>query len=67
MKTVRDACQLQPNALSIQLGDQIEQLDEYAARRTLCRDGTGEQRGWQQGAGSPEPQYSQLLRRQDPT
>ncbi|MEI7988879.1 MAG: anti-phage-associated DUF499 domain-containing protein [Chloroflexota bacterium] len=28
MKTVRDACQLQPNALSITLGDQIEQLDE---------------------------------------
>ena len=28
MKTVRDACQLQPNALSIKLGDQIEQLDE---------------------------------------
>jgi len=28
MKTVRDACQLQPNALSIKLGDQVEQLDE---------------------------------------
>src|SRR5271156_5324632 len=28
MKTVRDACQLQDNALSIKLGDQIEQLDE---------------------------------------
>lgn len=28
MKTVRDACQLQENALSIKLGDQIEQLDE---------------------------------------
>ena len=28
MKTVRDACQLQPNALSIKLSDQIEQLDE---------------------------------------
>jgi len=28
MKTVRDACQLQPNALSIRLSDQIEQLDE---------------------------------------
>lgn len=28
MKTVRDACQIQPNALSIKLGDQIEQLDE---------------------------------------
>ena len=25
---VRDACQLQPNALSIKLSDQIEQLDE---------------------------------------
>jgi|RhiMetdeSRZDD1v2_1073273.scaffolds.fasta_scaffold2239068_1 hypothetical protein len=28
MKTVRDACQLQVNALSIKLSDQIEQLDE---------------------------------------
>jgi hypothetical protein len=28
MKTVRDACQLQPNALVIKLSDQIEQLDE---------------------------------------
>ncbi len=28
MKTVRDACALQPNALNIKLSDQIEQLDE---------------------------------------
>lgn len=28
MRTVRDACQVQPNALSIKLSDQIEQLDE---------------------------------------
>ena len=28
MKTVRDACKLQPNALTIKLSDQIEQLDE---------------------------------------
>lgn len=28
MKTVRDACQLQPNALSVKLSDQIGQLDE---------------------------------------
>ncbi|MDD2900810.1 MAG: DUF499 domain-containing protein [Syntrophales bacterium] len=28
MKTVRDACQIQPNALSIRLSDQIERLDE---------------------------------------
>ncbi len=28
MKTVCDACQLQPNALSIRLSDQIEQLDQ---------------------------------------
>src|SRR3989442_1413447 len=28
MQTVRDACQLQPNALAIKLSDQIEQLDE---------------------------------------
>ena len=27
MKTVRDACQLQPNALAIKLSDQIEQLE----------------------------------------
>ena len=27
MKTIRDACQLQPNALSIKLSDQVEQLD----------------------------------------
>ena len=28
MKTVKDACELQPNALSIKLSDQIERLDE---------------------------------------
>ena len=28
MKTVRDACVLQPNALSVKLSDQIEQLDD---------------------------------------
>src|SRR6266508_2254928 len=28
MKTVRDACVLQPNALSIKLSDQVEQLDQ---------------------------------------
>ena len=28
MQTIRDACQLQPNALSIKLSDQGEQLDE---------------------------------------
>ncbi len=27
MKTIRNACQLQPNALEINVGDQIEQLD----------------------------------------
>lgn len=31
MKTVRDACELQPNALSVKLSDQIEQLDELIA------------------------------------
>src|SRR5438874_2031811 len=31
MKTVRDSCQLQPNALTIKLSDQIEQLDELIA------------------------------------
>ena len=31
MKTVRDACQLQANALSVKLSDQIEQLDELIA------------------------------------
>jgi hypothetical protein len=30
MKTVRDACQLQPNALSIKLGDQRERVVELA-------------------------------------
>ena len=28
MKTVRDVCELQPNALSIKLSDQVEQLDD---------------------------------------
>jgi hypothetical protein len=37
MQTVRDACQLQPNALSIKLSDQIEQLDELI---TVEGDGT---------------------------
>lgn len=31
MKTVRDGCELQPNALSVKLSDQIEQLDELIA------------------------------------
>lgn len=31
MKTVVDACQLQPNALSVKLSDQIEELDELIA------------------------------------
>src|SRR2546430_3029541 len=37
MQTVRDVCQLQPNALSIKLSDQIEQLDELI---TAEGDGT---------------------------
>ncbi len=37
MKTVRDACELQPNALSIKLSDQIEQLDEL-----ITTEGSGE-------------------------
>lgn len=37
MKTVRDACQLQHNALSIKLSDQVEQLDELV---TAAGDGT---------------------------
>src|SRR3954451_23202753 len=37
MKTVRDACQLQPNALSIKLSDQVEQLDEL-----IGAEGNGE-------------------------
>jgi len=28
MKTVRNACRLQPNALDINVGDQIERLDQ---------------------------------------
>jgi hypothetical protein len=37
MQTVRDACKLHPNALSIKLSDQIEQLDELI---TTEGDGT---------------------------
>lgn len=37
MKTVRDACHLQDNALSIKLSDQVEQLDELI---TSAGDGT---------------------------
>src|SRR5215467_7970842 len=37
MQTVRDVCQLQPNALSVKLSDQIEQLDELI---TAEGDGT---------------------------
>ena len=37
MKTVRDSCELQPNALSIKLSDQIEQLDQLI---TAEGDGT---------------------------
>ncbi len=36
MKTVRDGCQRRPNALSIRLSDQIEQLDER-----ICVKGDG--------------------------
>ena len=35
MKTVRDACKLQPNALSMKLSDQIEQLDELIATKAM--------------------------------
>ena len=31
MKTVRDACKPQDNALSVKLGDQVEQLDALIA------------------------------------
>ena len=37
MQTVRDACQLQPHALGVKLGDQIEQLDDLI---TAEGDGT---------------------------
>ena len=37
VKTVRDSCELQPNALSIKLSDQIEQLDQLI---TAEGDGT---------------------------
>src|SRR6266571_2341970 len=37
MQTVRDACHLQPNALSIKLSDQVEQLDEL-----ITAEGEGE-------------------------
>ena len=38
MKTVRDACQLQPKALEIKLSDQVEQLDEL-----ITAEGDGSQ------------------------
>ena len=38
MQTIRDACQLQPQALSIKLSDQIEQLDEL-----ITAEGDGSQ------------------------
>ena len=37
MKTVKDACELQPNALFVKLSDQIEQLDEL-----ITAEGKGE-------------------------
>lgn len=37
MKTVRDACELQPNALSIKLSDQIERLEDL-----ITAEGNGE-------------------------
>jgi len=37
MKTVRDACQLQPGALSVRLSDQVERLDEL-----ISAEGNGE-------------------------
>ena len=37
MKTVRDACVLQPNALDIKLSDQVQQLDEL-----IIAEGNGE-------------------------
>ncbi len=37
MKTIKDACGLQPNALSIKLSDQIEQLDDL-----ITAEGNGE-------------------------
>ena len=40
MKTVRDACVLQPNALSIKLSDQIEQLDELIGSVNIQLDKT---------------------------
>src|ERR1700694_1576206 len=37
MKTVRDACVLQPNALSVKLSEQVEQLDQL-----ILAEGAGE-------------------------
>jgi len=37
MKTVKDACELQPSALDVRLSDQIEQLDEL-----ISMEGSGE-------------------------
>jgi hypothetical protein len=38
MKTVRDCCELQPNALSVKLSDQIEQLDQLIGDETAGED-----------------------------
>ena len=43
MKTVRDACQLQPNALAIKLSDQVEQLDELIAANVIAPFNENEQ------------------------
>jgi hypothetical protein len=50
MKTVKDACDLQPNALSIKLSDQIEQLGTVSvgtAGRALRYHGTYQRHGRQ--------------------
>jgi hypothetical protein len=49
LKNVRDASELQPNALSIKLSDQIEQLDQL-----ITAEGDGNAEAPRPGSGSPK-------------
>ncbi|GEM_PF-1525286 len=67
MKTIRNACELQPNALDINVGDQIEQLDQIINetdgheyfQKTFITDGmkTHCPREWLGLPGSPETRF----------
>lgn len=47
METIREACQLQPNALSIKLSDQIEQLDKLRTQGVFKRVGPEKGGRWE--------------------